>query len=196
MPTKMAKKLASRISRRSSSSSARSRLASVVNSKGRPRSSSQVAELAQEGLQRLAVADEVVVHEVHVAAVADGVQGVELAQHLLGGLGPRHPAVQLDDVAELAVEGASAGVLHPDVQVVVELEQVEAGNGGPGDVGEAGRGEGPLRGAALEGGHEVGQDLLGLAQDQEVGGGVGLRGAGDVRAADHDRLARARGPSR
>ncbi len=51
---------------------------------------------------RLLVADEVVVDEIDVAAIAGAVQGLKFGQHLLVGLGARLAAVKLDDVAELA----------------------------------------------------------------------------------------------
>jgi hypothetical protein len=147
------------------------------------------AELPQEGLQRPAVPDQVVVHEVDVPAVPERVQGVELPEHLGGGLGPGHPSVQVDDVAELAVERATARVLDPDVQVAVELQEIEAGDRRARDVGETGRREQAALGPGHPGGEEVAQDLLGLPEHPEVGRSVDLGGARGVGAAHHDGLA-------
>src|SRR3984893_17073820 len=91
--------------------------------------------MRQEGLDRFLVADEIVVDKIDMTAVAELIKGIELGQHLLGGLGARHPAVELDDVAELAGERAAARKLHADMQVLVELEQIEARLRRLGDVG-------------------------------------------------------------
>ena len=83
-------------------------------------------EFRQERLDGLLVADEVVVDEVDVAAIAEAIERVELREHLRVGLGARHAPVELDDVAELAGERAAARELHADVQVVVEFQEIEA----------------------------------------------------------------------
>ena len=91
-------------------------------------------ELGKKQPECLLVADEVVVDEVDMAAIADSVERVELGEHLRGRLGPRHPAVKLDDVAELAGERAAARELHAEIEIVFELEQVEARHRRLGDV--------------------------------------------------------------
>ena len=78
----------------------------------------------------LLVADEIVVDEVDMAAIAEVVERLQLGEDLIGGLGARHAAVQLDDVAELAGERAAARKLHADVEIVLELEQVVARHAG------------------------------------------------------------------
>jgi hypothetical protein len=71
----------------------------------------------QEPLQRLLVADHVIVDERDVAAVAGEIERVQLLQHLLIGLGARNAAVELDDVAELAIERAAARELHANMEI-------------------------------------------------------------------------------
>ena len=85
-----------------------------------------LCEFRQERLDGLLVADEVVVDEVDMAAIAEAIELVELGEHLGVGLGARHPPVELDDVAELAGERAAARELHADVEIVVEFQQIEA----------------------------------------------------------------------
>src|SRR5207302_8604776 len=84
-------------------------------------------DLGQE-LGRLApVADEVVVDDEDRSAPTELVERVELAQHLRRALHPRVAAVELDDVAELALEGAAARGLHAHRRVPRPLEQIESG---------------------------------------------------------------------
>src|SRR6516225_813092 len=78
--------------------------------------------------ERLLVADEIIVNEVDVAAVAETKQRVELGQHLLIGLSAGNAPVQLDDVAELAIERAAARELNADISVVVRLEKLKERN--------------------------------------------------------------------
>src|SRR5690242_16056569 len=80
------------------------------------------------------VADEIVVHEIYVASMSEAVEHVEFGDNLLRGLCPWFSAVELDDIAELAVERAAAGELNSEHEVVVELQQVETGNGARGHV--------------------------------------------------------------
>src|ERR1700690_3841189 len=77
-------------------------------------------------LERLFVADQVVIDKIDMAAKAEREQPVELGEHLRVGLGARVAAVELDDVAEFAGERAAARILHADVKVMLEFEQVEA----------------------------------------------------------------------
>ena len=72
----------------------------------------------------LAVADEVVVDEIDVAAIAGVIERLQLGEDLVLRLGARHAAVQLDDVAELAGERAAARELDADVEILFELEQI------------------------------------------------------------------------
>src|SRR5204863_8310508 len=77
------------------------------------------------GLHCLFVADEIVVDKIDPAAMPKLIKPVELGQHLFRGLDPRLAPVELDDVAELAVEGAATRELHADMDVIGALQQVE-----------------------------------------------------------------------
>ncbi len=79
----------------------------------------QVDEQRSHGLL---VADEIVVDEVDVAAIAEPIERLQLRQHLRVGLGARHPPVKLDNVAKLAVERTTPRKLHADVEVMIELQ--------------------------------------------------------------------------
>ena len=72
------------------------------------------------------VPDEVVVHDEDAAAPAPEVQRLELGNDLRRALGPRHPAVEHRDVAEVAVKGAAAGILDVHGGVVLHVQEVEA----------------------------------------------------------------------
>ena len=93
-----------------------------------------LGELRKERLDGLLVADEVVVHEVDVTAIAQAVELIELCEHLCVGLGAWHAPVKFDDVAELAGERAAARELHADVEIVVEFQEIEARDRRLGDV--------------------------------------------------------------
>ena len=148
------------------------------------------AQRRQEALERLLVADEVVVDEIHMAAMPEPVERVELGEHLLVGLGARHPAVQLDDVAEFAVERTAPGKLHADIQVVLEIEQVEPRRRALGDVGlELHAFEHAALGAGRPRIDELIDEALGLAQHEKVRVTVDVRARHGVGAADRHRLA-------
>src|SRR5579875_4022766 len=141
----------------------------------------------QKLLERLLVADQVVVDEVDMTAEAQRVKALDLGEHLFGGFGTRFAAVELDDVAELAGERAAARILDADVEVVFELEQIEARWRGFGDVGREPFGrENAASLAALPGGDEVVDDILRFAQYLEVRALVNVRARGDIGTADHD----------
>jgi hypothetical protein len=61
-----------------------------------------------------------------VTAIAKTVELIELREHLGAGFSARHASVELDDVAELACEWTAARELHPNVKVVIELQEIEA----------------------------------------------------------------------
>ena len=143
------------------------------------------------------VADEVVVHQEDVAPPTQLIEGVELTQHLLRRLGPRHSAEELGDVAELAVEGAPPGELQAHRVVVLHVDEVKARGRRAGHIGFLRRPVGVLGGSGLKVPQELGQDLLDFIQQEVVhpldlvviGGGVGpsghYRNAGPVAALDH-----------
>src|SRR5215469_5097165 len=92
-------------------------------------------QVRQESLHRLLVADEVVVDKVEMPAISDTVERVELGEHLLHGLDPRHTAVELDNVAELAIERTPARELNAIKGVLAAFQQVEARDWTASDVG-------------------------------------------------------------
>ena len=65
-----------------------------------------VGKRRQERLERLLVADQVVVDEIDMAAISKLIEGFEFDEHLRCCLGAWHTAVQFDDVTELAGERA------------------------------------------------------------------------------------------
>src|SRR3954452_5313336 len=126
-------------------------------------------ELGQEQPQRLLVADEIVVDEVEMASIAHPVERIELDQDLRVRFGPRNASVELDDVAELAGKRTAAGILHAEIEVVLEFEQVETRHRRLGDVGlEFRRGEDAGPRAAVPSRNEFVDDALGLTEHPEI----------------------------
>jgi hypothetical protein len=70
-------------------------------------------------------ADEVVVDEKYWAAPAIRIELLELGNYQVRGLGARNPSLDLDDVAELALERAAARVLHGHGAVISRLNETE-----------------------------------------------------------------------
>ena len=127
------------------------------------------SQMRKKGLHGLLVADQVVVHEVDMAAIAKLVEPVELGQHLRRRLGARHAAIELDDVAELAGERTAARELHADIEIIVELQQIEARDRRLGHVDrEFGRLEDAFARARIPGGDEVVDDGFGLAENWKL----------------------------
>ena len=125
-----------------------------------------------------------------MAAIAELIERIELGQHLRMGLGARRAAVKLDDVAELAGERTAARELHADIEILLELEQIEARDRRLGDVDlEFLRLEQALAVAAIPGGDEFLDDVLGLADDAEIRRGIAMRTRADIGAADDHRQA-------
>src|SRR6202042_1339056 len=109
-----------------------------------------------------------------------------------GGVGARHAAVELDDVAELAGERAAARKLHADMHVLIELEQIEARLRRLGDVGlKFWRLEQSLVAAALERVDEMIDLTLRFADEAKVRALVDMRTRRNIRPPDGDRLAAA-----
>ena len=149
-----------------------------------------LCEFGQECLDGLLVADEVVVHEVDVAAIAQAVELVEFREHLGVGLGARHAPVKLDDVAELARERAAARELHADVQVVVKFQEVEAGDRRLGHVDlKFFRFELPFTRPRFPGFDEFVDNPFGFAEDAKICRLIEMRRRCHPGAADDDGLA-------
>src|SRR5262249_30372667 len=139
-------------------------------------------------LQRLFVADEIVVDEFDHATPSEAVEGVQLGQHLIIGLGPRHTSVELDDVAEFAGERTAAGELHADGEIIFELEQVEPrGRALASGDWKLARLESDASAPAMARRDEVGHDVLGLADDLEIRFAIDMRTGGRIRPPDGDR---------
>ena len=105
------------------------------------------------------------------------------------GLGARHAPVKLDDVAELAGERAAARELHADVEVIVEFQEIEAGDRRLGYVDlKFLRLEPPFARTRLPGFDEFVDDPFGFAEDKKIRRLIELRSRGDARPADSNRL--------
>src|SRR5260370_2274717 len=129
-----------------------------------------------------------VVEQVDMAAIAERVKGVEFGQDLIVRLGSRHAPVQLDDVAKLAIERATARELDADVEIILELQEIEARGGAPRDVGLPHRRlKNALLGPAPPSSDEILHDLLGFSENLEVRAAVNVWRRSDIGAADHDR---------
>jgi hypothetical protein len=75
----------------------------------------------QHRLHRLFVADEIVIDEIQMAAIAGAIEGIQLGEDLLRRLDPRRAAIKLDDVAELAGKRAAAGKLDAVIDLLIAL---------------------------------------------------------------------------
>src|SRR6185503_3851722 len=70
-----------------------------------------LSQVRQQSPNVFLVTDEIVVHDKDIVAPSDLPQRIPLSQHLCVALGARHATIDLNDVAELAIERATAGVL-------------------------------------------------------------------------------------
>src|SRR5713226_3539717 len=146
-------------------------------------------QLRQERHHGLLVTDEVVVHEIYVPSVAQTVEAIQFPEDLRRRLRAGLPAVELDEVAELAVERAAAGELDPDVEIPPQLQQVESRGRALGDVGLVFGAIDSVRGSSLEVAEELRDRQLPLIEHQVIRGGVNVRLACGILAADGDALA-------
>src|SRR6516165_1513732 len=145
-----------------------------------------ILQHGQKSLDSFFVADQIVVDEIDVAAITKVVERIELREHLRMRLGSRRPAIQFDDVAELAGERAAARELHADVKVLIELEQVEARYRRLGHVDlEFRRLESALALAFLPRGDEFVDNALGLADDAEIRRSIAMGTGTHIGPADH-----------
>src|SRR3984885_16176017 len=83
-------------------------------------------QFARERQRLVMVADEIVIDDEDLVAPSQFAQGVELRDELRVRLGAGLAAVDGDDVAELALEGAATRKLHRHGGVFVEAQQIEA----------------------------------------------------------------------
>src|SRR4051812_13653635 len=63
------------------------------------------------------------------------IQGVKLRQHLARSLRPGYMAEQLNHVTEFTIERTASRELDGDMEVIAEVDQVEARHGAAGHVG-------------------------------------------------------------
>jgi hypothetical protein len=80
-----------------------------------------IRQFGKEPPDVLLVANEVVVHNENCSVPTQIAQRIQLSQHLLVAFGSRHAPVNLDDVAELAVERTPTRVLHRHPAVKFEI---------------------------------------------------------------------------
>src|SRR2546425_1456437 len=145
-------------------------------------------ELRQEPHHGLFVGDEVVIDEIHMTSVVQLIETFQFSKDLVRGFRAGLPAVELDDVTELAVERAAAGKLDPDVQVLPELQKVEARRRALGHVGLLLGAVDPVRGSGFQVGEKLRDRHFSFIEHQVIRVGVDLRLAGGVLAADDDPL--------
>src|SRR5215472_10370016 len=87
------------------------------------------ADVRQQLLHLLLVANEVVVHDKYGTSPSHVMQLIEFRKYLLGRLGAGAPSVNLDDVAELASEGAAARILDGHRAVIARFDETEVRHG-------------------------------------------------------------------
>ena len=116
----------------------------------------------------LMVPDEVVVDDEDKAAPAELEHSVELRNQLIRRLGSGPPAIDRDDVAELALKWTASRELHCHGDVLVHVEQIEAGNRRLADIGLVMDHIEPLGGAALKISDNAVKHLVRLAHDHVV----------------------------
>jgi hypothetical protein len=145
-------------------------------------------ELAQELLGPGAVADEVVVHDEGICH-AQLVQPLDLGHGAGHRLGARLAPVHDDDVAELALEGATPRELHGHGAVAVHAQELVARHRRLAQIRQSLRAIELLPAPGLEVVQEGLPDLLGFADEEDVDLALELlrtqRGAGP---SDHHEL--------
>src|SRR5690242_4520226 len=135
-----------------------------------------IFERGQESLDGFLIADQIVVDEIDMAAVAEPVKSFQLGEHLRMGFGSRRAAIELDDVAELAREWATARELHADIEILVEFQKVVARNWRFGHIDlEFRRLKSTLALPLLPGRDEFVEDAFSLANHAEIRSRVAVR---------------------
>src|SRR4029077_4168641 len=75
------------------------------------------------------ISDEIIIHDENRAAPFARVKQFELGHHLRRRFCPRFAAIDLDNIAKLAIEGTAAGVLDGHGTVIFRTDQIEFGKG-------------------------------------------------------------------
>ena len=114
------------------------------------------------------VADKIVIHDKDRAVVAGPVDRLHLGQELLRQFRANPPAEHFDDVAELAVEGAPAGILQGHRVIDSGVDQVEPRYRRVRDIGLALVAIDLLRATRFEISQEGGKRHLGLIEHEVV----------------------------
>src|SRR5262249_40716176 len=96
-------------------------------------------------------------------------QRVDPRDELRRLLGPWFPAVDRDDVAELALEGAAARELHRHGGVSAQVQQLEARRGAAGEIRLIDDPIQPRGPTSLESRGDLGEMLVHLADDDVIG---------------------------
>src|SRR5215510_8193254 len=92
-----------------------------------------VGQDREQPLDVTLVADKVIVNDENQSAPADPQERVQLGQHLLIALRAWDATIDLDDVAELALEWAAARVLDRHRAVASDVGQIEVWYGRRGE---------------------------------------------------------------
>src|SRR5258708_11175188 len=125
-----------------------------------------------------------------MTGIGDCVEDIEFCEHLLNCFGARLAPVKLDDIAELAQERTAARKLHPDIQILRHLEEIETWDRRLGNIGlKFWSLEDTAAFAAMPSGDKIIDDALGLAEDADIRDLIDVRARRDVGAAHDDGFA-------
>src|SRR5262245_64556543 len=115
------------------------------------------------------VADKVIINDEYHPAPANPQERIQFGHYLLITLRARNAAIDLDDVAELALKRTAARVLDRHRAIASEVNQLEVGDGRRGECRPLGSLIDALRLPTLEVADELWQGHLGLAEEDMVG---------------------------
>src|SRR5215813_12287268 len=127
-----------------------------------------VGQDREQPLDVALVADKVIVNDENQSAPSDPQERVQLGQHLLIALRAWDAAIDLDDVAELALKGTAARVLDRHRAVASEVGEMEVRYGRRGERRPLGGLVDAFRDAALEVANELRQSRLCLSEENVV----------------------------
>src|SRR5262245_18068222 len=128
-----------------------------------------VGQDREQSLDVALVADKVIVNDENRPATADPQERVQFGQHLLIALRAWDEAIDLDDVAKLALKGTAARVLDGHRAVASEVGEMEVRYGRRGERRPLGGLIDAFRDAALNVANELRQGRLGLADEDVIG---------------------------
>src|SRR5262249_21220727 len=127
-----------------------------------------VGQGREQSLDVALVANKVIVNDENRPAPADPQQRVQLGQRLLIALRAGDAAIDLDDVAELALKGTAARVLDRHRAVASEVCNMKVRYGRRGERRPLGGLVDAFRDAALEVANELRQGRLRLAEEDVI----------------------------